>query len=181
MFNVVRVLCKHAGLDVWGGGREAFMETTGDEADVYVVKTHPWFEQLATYSDDILTSYRPIKEAWESMRRFKGEEKTNWKVTQKWLQWFEKWRAHDNHRFTMFWDDFMDENGAWNALKDVAHVLDFEHVNLEHCMKHLRSELAPPKEDQKNPDTLVFSNHYTAREYEEDVLPRLRVPERDTA
>lgn len=180
LYNAVRILYVHTGVTTWGGDPASFVGTDGTEANVYLIKTHPWFEELADYSDGILTSYRPVAEAWRSYNRFKEDEEDQapWQATRDWVDWFEKWRRHESHRYTMYWDDFMDDDGPWNALKDVAHLLGFGDVNLIKCMKHLRSDLAPPSE-KKNPDTLIFPNHYTARDYEEDVLPRLRVPERD--
>lgn len=179
VYNVARALSVHACRDTWGGGRDAFMETTGDEAHTYVVKTHPYMEGLANYADDILLSVRPVAEAWRSMNRFmKGEEKVSWHQTRLWAEWIDEWRSHDACNYVMKWDEFAEDDGCWNALKDIAHVLGFDHLNLRHTMKHLRSELAPP-EDEKDPQTLVFPNHYTGYDYADDIKPRLTVPAKE--
>lgn len=180
LYNAVRVLALHDGNEVWGGGRAGFVETDGSEAEVYVVKTHKWLEPLANYSDDIVISYRPVKNAWDSFQRFKPDQDAPWPVTQDWIKWLGEWKRHRRCRYVMEWQDFMDEDGPWVALKDVAHVLGYDHLNLKNVMAHLRSDLAPPSEEQrKDPETLVFHNHYTAHDYEEDIKPRLRVPDRD--
>lgn len=181
VFNCARVLAIHAGREVWGGSREAFMSTTGHEADVYLVKTHPYMEALAEYADDILLSYRPPAQAWRSLNRFneaKGNEKIEWQRTRIWTEWLGQWKQHDACRYVLEWDDFAEDDGPWNALKNIAHVLGFDHINLVKVMKHLRSDLAPPAEGQ-DPDTLVFADHYTSADYEDDIKPRLTVPDRD--
>ena len=174
IFNAVRVLHLHSKKKVWGGGTGGFVGTTGHEADVYIVKEHRWHEALARYGDVVITSQRPIKQSWLSMNRFK-EEDIPWPATREWVTWLHKWKNVSD--YCMYWDDFADEEGPWNALKDIAHVLGLDHLNLVNVMKHLRSELAPPKEG-KNHETLVFSNHYTSVDYE-DIKQTFHIPERD--
>lgn len=178
LYNAIRVLLRHAGADVWGGGTEAFIATTGEEADVYVVKEHRYIETLASYSDEVYVSTRNPKDAWLSMRRFmnaRGEPLPEFKDSREWVSWFNKWKPLA--KYTLFFDDLVEEDGEWNALKDLNHLLGTD-VKLKHVLRSLRSELAPPEEG-KNPDTLVFADHYTGRDYHEDVKPKLRIPDRD--
>lgn len=156
--NVARVAHQHAGQTTWSGGFREFTNTDGTEADVYVVKEHRWIKALADYADIILVSERPIKQAWRSKCRFKNRE-IPWTKTEDWIEWLTKYQSHPRCMYCMHWEDFMDDGGAWRALKDIIHVLDLN-VNPRHVMRHLRSELAPPTTGRKDPDSLVFHNHY---------------------
>lgn len=195
MHNAVRVILKHQGLDVWSGGLADFMVTEGNEADAYVVKEHRWVESdnedepdiclwLAEYADMIFTSRRPLKEAWLSKRRFEAlrnghgentEVDIDFKETRKWVYWLSRWKEHPNHVYCMRYMWLAQEGGPYRVIKDIAHHLGAD-VNPKHVLAHLRSEMAPPKGRAKDPDTLVFREHYTSVEYEE-IKQTMRVPE----
>lgn len=173
MYNAVRVLYKHAGHDVWGGGTAAFVTTDGTESDVYVVKEHRWIEELAGYADVILTSTRPLKDAYESMNRFKRGAVT-WPETRAWVGWLGQWRPLAAYNMKYEW--LAKDGGPYTVVSDIASVLGLENVNRRHVLRDLRSEMAPPKTKEKDPTTLVFANHYTSRRYD-DVRNEYTVPD----
>lgn len=190
LFNLIRVMLKHKGKEVWGGGTNAFLRTAGTKHDAYVVKEHRWIEEkdlsqwLSRYADQIYTSRRPLKEAWLSKRRFEARKAGHGENTEaniphqesrKWVRWLERWQAQENHVYCMRWHWLQDDGGPYRIAKDVAHHLDVS-INPGHVLRHLRSTMAPPKGQKKDPDTLVFQEHYTSRDYD-DIRSTLRVPD----
>jgi hypothetical protein len=98
MFNVVRVLLKHAGVPDVAGGYvgQASELLTHQHA---IIKLHPFDFELATRADVVLTAHRDLRDVAASMKRhyqknYSAVEMNEWVKSQvKWAQY----AAYDLH------------------------------------------------------------------------------------
>ncbi len=155
MYNAVRLILKHAGYSVAGGGEQHFDPNC--EADYQIIKVHPFRPELAKAASYVFTSDRDDEGIRASWQRFSGEVLTDEKLAT-WRGWLKQWDEHT--RCSMLFDELRNETQRRIVMKELAEIL-LLHMTLALVRRDL-DNLAPPTDADYDPETLLFKNHITS-------------------
>jgi len=142
-FNMVRLCCLHAGLDVhtWG---EAYTIKDG----VNIIKMHPFDKSLYNKADYIFTTDRNDKDILNSLQRVFGGSKRSITWMRKQL---ELWRRKSIH---MHYDEIV--NKPLECIYTIKNILGLD-IDCEAVLKEFEA-IKPPKEGYDD-ETFLFANH----------------------
>lgn len=151
MYNAVRLILKHAGYSVAGGGEQHFDPNC--EADYQIVKVHPFRPELARAADYVFISDRDYDEIRVSWKGFSGEVLTDVKL-KSWIKWLCQWREYSCYEMWYF-DMAID---PMECLSTIHRKLFGDPVDILTELEAIR----PPTDADYDPETLLFKNHITS-------------------
>lgn len=160
MFNVVRCAYELTGRDVWAGGPkpEGMSAIRKGEHDVFVVKEHRWFPDLAARSDLIFTSNRRDAQVRRSMKDFRGWTPDN-STLREWNNRLARWREKSDYH--MAYPDLVRSPRA--ECEQIVSAIGLD-VWVPSLMDRVADAMQPPENKRQDPDSLVFADHYTSRD-----------------
>lgn len=165
LYNLVRNLYLEAGMGVWGGGTHEYMNADLGPQTVPVVKEHRYIGWLAQEASIVLNARRDLKEIKRSWTHFKGAVPTQGQINN-WMHDFERWSAMAD--YCMDFAELDSPSGPERIAERVAYLLGVESmVNLDWVLAETERDMKPPIRVRKDPHTLVFTNHFTSRSYED--------------
>lgn len=166
-YNCLRIaLQAHYGeADVFAGEYHNFKAGAGAGRAVQLVKSHRHYADLSEAADLVFTSYRPFAEAVKSWQRFMRcgfDEAYRW--MSRGLDHFHHWQIEAC--YCQEWYDFQTKAGRRRILhaelETLQDVLALDSgITPTYILK--RMEAVRPPSDGMDPDTLLYSNHFTKR------------------
>ena len=158
MFNAVRLLMQEADMTIEASGWIRGWDGKMPDVDVWIVKDHKFFDDLAEIADVVLTSVREWEDATESWYRFKGVRLETWQIAMRKKNLI-MWQDTKAHRYCMPYELLVKDPERAFADIRLCVPAKVEHAKL--AWPKLQ-ELKPPTDKDYDPETMMFRNHITA-------------------